>query len=152
MAATSERFVSAAEIAERLRAAGITVDIVGDPSIVVHGLTHDSRAVEPGQMFACLRGHSFDGHDYAAQTRLTDLAHTSSLKDLFFVSSRILDVDEEEQYHQLMHDRPDVFVQQIDRARNLYDTILIDCPPHLGAPTRAAISASDSIRRCSACT
>ncbi len=60
--------VSAADIAERLRAAGIKVDLVGDPSIAVHGLTHDSRAVEPGEMFACLRGHSFDGHDYAAQT------------------------------------------------------------------------------------
>ena len=60
--------MSAAQIAERLRTAGIAVDIIGDPSTVVHGLTHDSRAVAPGQMFACLRGRSFDGHDYAGQT------------------------------------------------------------------------------------
>jgi UDP-N-acetylmuramoyl-L-alanyl-D-glutamate--2,6-diaminopimelate ligase len=65
---TSGRSVSAAEVADRLRAVGIQVDVVGDPSLAVHGLTHDSRAVESGQMFACLRGRSFDGHDYATQT------------------------------------------------------------------------------------
>ena len=60
--------VTAGQIAERLRGAGISVDVVGDPSVAVSGLTHDSRAVGPGQMFACLRGHSFDGHEFAAET------------------------------------------------------------------------------------
>ena len=68
IAGTSAQPVSAAEVADRLRAAGLKVRVVGDPSIAVRGLTHDSRAVEPGQMFACLRGRSFDGHDYATQT------------------------------------------------------------------------------------
>jgi len=68
MAIAPDHSVSAAEIAERLRAAGLAVSIVGDSATAVHGLTHDSRAVESGQMFACLRGHSFDGHAYAAQT------------------------------------------------------------------------------------
>ncbi len=67
-AKTSVQPVSAAEVADRLRAAGLTVRVVGDPSIMVHGLTHDSRTVRTGQMFACLRGHLFDGHDYASQT------------------------------------------------------------------------------------
>ncbi|MDG1265035.1 MAG: Mur ligase domain-containing protein, partial [Ilumatobacter sp.] len=64
----SARPVTVAEVADRLRAAGIEVDMVGDPSIAVQGLMHDSREVAPGQLFACLRGHSFDGHDYATQT------------------------------------------------------------------------------------
>ncbi len=41
-------------------------DIVGDPSVTVTGVEHDSRSVGPGQIFACLRGASFDGHDHAA--------------------------------------------------------------------------------------
>jgi UDP-N-acetylmuramoyl-L-alanyl-D-glutamate--2,6-diaminopimelate ligase len=40
-------------------------DIVGDASTAVTGIAHDSRAVRPGQIFACLRGLSFDGHDHA---------------------------------------------------------------------------------------
>jgi chromosome partitioning protein len=76
---------------------------------------------------------------------LTDLAQTSPLKELCFVSSRIGDINAEERYLSLLQERTDVFVQQVDRARNLYDTIIIDCPPHLGPPTRAALQASDSI-------
>jgi UDP-N-acetylmuramoyl-L-alanyl-D-glutamate--2,6-diaminopimelate ligase len=33
---------------------------------VVTGITHDSRAVRPGDLFACLRGEHHDGHEYAA--------------------------------------------------------------------------------------
>ncbi|MGE5531579.1 MAG: UDP-N-acetylmuramoyl-tripeptide--D-alanyl-D-alanine ligase, partial [Bacteroidota bacterium] len=33
---------------------------------VLSGLTTDSRAVEPGQIFLALQGDKFDGHDYAA--------------------------------------------------------------------------------------
>lgn len=76
---------------------------------------------------------------------LTDLAHTSPLKDLFFVSARLMSLDEEVRYLKQLEARPDLFAEQIDRARNLYDTIIIDCPPHLGAPTRAAMAAADSL-------
>jgi chromosome partitioning protein len=76
---------------------------------------------------------------------LTHLAHTSPLKDLFFASSRVRDLAEEERFLGLMNERPDTFVQEVDRARNLYDTIIIDCPPNLGAPTRAALRAADSV-------
>lgn len=78
-------------------------------------------------------------------TALTGLAQTSPLKDLFFVSSRLRDINDEDRFERAMAEQPDVFVQQIDRARNLYDTIIIDCPPHLGAPTRASIAASDGV-------
>lgn len=39
--------------------------VVGDGARRVASITHDSRAVEPGGMFACLRGEHFDGHDFA---------------------------------------------------------------------------------------
>ena len=29
------------------------------------GVAHDSRAVAPGVLFACLRGAASDGHDHA---------------------------------------------------------------------------------------
>ncbi len=36
------------------------------PSAPVVDCTHDSRQVEPGWLFACLRGAAADGHDFAA--------------------------------------------------------------------------------------
>jgi chromosome partitioning protein len=57
---------------------------------------------------------------------LVHVAQASPLKNLFLQN----DVD--------------TFVAEIDRARNLYDTILIDCPPGLGASTQAGLLASDS--------
>ena len=40
--------------------------VVGDASVVVSGMTHDSRLVSPGMLFACVRGHDHDGHAFAA--------------------------------------------------------------------------------------
>jgi len=74
---------------------------------------------------------------------LTHLAHPSPLKNLFFISPRLADLAEEDRYHAAMESAQDAFVAQVDRARNLYDTILIDCPPSLSSPTRAALQASD---------
>ena len=37
-----------------------------DPSQTVTGLTTDSRAVQPGQLFLALRGEKFDGHQFVA--------------------------------------------------------------------------------------
>jgi UDP-N-acetylmuramoyl-L-alanyl-D-glutamate--2,6-diaminopimelate ligase len=43
------------------------VETTGDPSAVdVRGIAHDSRRVEPGDLFCCLPGTSSDGHDHAA--------------------------------------------------------------------------------------
>lgn len=90
-----------------------------------------------------LAGGLIDLWDHDAN--LTELAHPSPLKNLFFVSPRLLNLDDEGRYLKHLEERPDVFIEQIDRARNLYDTIIIDCPPHLGPPTRAAVVAADGL-------
>lgn len=37
----------------------------GDPGVPVTGITLDSRAVEPGDLYCCVPGSSSDGHDFA---------------------------------------------------------------------------------------
>lgn len=75
---------------------------------------------------------------------LTDLAQASALERLFFISPNIQSLDEEEFYLENMTLKADFFAAEVDRARNLYDTILIDCPPSMGPPTQAALLSSDS--------
>jgi UDP-N-acetylmuramoyl-L-alanyl-D-glutamate--2,6-diaminopimelate ligase len=36
----------------------------GDPTVVVHGATHDSRLVQPGWLFVAMQGEKVDGHDF----------------------------------------------------------------------------------------
>ena len=38
-----------------------------DAGLVVTDVVHDSRLVTPGSVYVCLRGRSFDGHDFAGQ-------------------------------------------------------------------------------------
>lgn len=40
---------------------------IGDPMITINSLEVNSRKVTPGCLFICLRGHTVDGHDFAAQ-------------------------------------------------------------------------------------
>ena len=40
--------------------------VVGDSGIPIRGISHDSRAVKPGDLFVCLVGEKFDGHKFAA--------------------------------------------------------------------------------------
>jgi UDP-N-acetylmuramoyl-L-alanyl-D-glutamate--2,6-diaminopimelate ligase len=42
-------------------------DPVEADAVVVDRVDHDSRAVEPGSLFACLRGATTDGHDHAPE-------------------------------------------------------------------------------------
>jgi chromosome partitioning protein len=80
---------------------------------------------------------------WTAHARLADLAQSSPVENLFFVSPRILTLDEEERFLGHLQDRGGDLLREVDRARSLYDTILLDCPPGLGAPARAALLASD---------
>ncbi|CAN5471240.1 UDP-N-acetylmuramoyl-L-alanyl-D-glutamate--2,6-diaminopimelate ligase [soil metagenome] len=53
------------ELAELVRAAGVAAEVRGDGGADVSGLAYDSRAVEPGTLFFCVRGLTSDGHDFA---------------------------------------------------------------------------------------
>lgn len=65
MSAASAEPVALAAIVERIASAThLQADLVGT-SVDVRGMAHDSRAVTAGQVFVCLRGASFDGHDHA---------------------------------------------------------------------------------------
>jgi chromosome partitioning protein len=80
---------------------------------------------------------------WTARARLADLAQLSAVDNLFFVSPRILTLAEEERFLDHLQSRGGDLMREVDRARSLYDTILLDCPPSLGPPTRAALLASD---------
>ncbi len=45
----------------------LDAELHGDGSVIVTGLTYDSRDVEQGDLFVCLPGGYADGHDYAAR-------------------------------------------------------------------------------------
>jgi UDP-N-acetylmuramoyl-L-alanyl-D-glutamate--2,6-diaminopimelate ligase len=49
------------ELAARVHGA----DQKGDMGVEIRGITHDSRAVKPGDLFVCLVGGKFDGHKFA---------------------------------------------------------------------------------------
>ncbi|HEU4462079.1 MAG TPA: Mur ligase domain-containing protein, partial [Solirubrobacterales bacterium] len=38
--------------------------VVGDASIEIADLAYDSRKVEPGTLFFCVRGQKVDGHEF----------------------------------------------------------------------------------------
>lgn len=44
--------------------ASVDATIRGDGSTIVSGLTQDSRSVQPGDMYCCVRGRSVDGHRF----------------------------------------------------------------------------------------
>ncbi|MGH9132293.1 MAG: Mur ligase domain-containing protein, partial [Ilumatobacteraceae bacterium] len=56
--------VTVGELAARVPAAHLRT-VLGDASIGLTGVTHDSRAMAPGMLFACVRGERHDGHAFA---------------------------------------------------------------------------------------
>ena len=50
-----------ADIAAAVKAASAAL-----PELTVTAVSTDSRTVQPGELFLCLKGENFDGHDYAA--------------------------------------------------------------------------------------
>jgi len=127
---------SAVNLGAAFALSGHSVLIIGvDPQCGVAGILAPKGAARAEGLL------DLYDHDLA----LTDLAQTSPLKELFFVSPQVASLKDETRFLKHLQDQPDLFVQQVDRARNLYDTIIIDCPPHLGAPTLAALQASDGV-------
>lgn len=55
-------------------------EVVGDPSLVVHGVFLDSRNAQPDGLFVALRGESFDGHKYAADVEAAAILVERSLE------------------------------------------------------------------------
>lgn len=53
------------EIAEKLAADPIQIKTEQNP--VISALAHDSRQVEPGVLFVCIRGATVDGHEFALE-------------------------------------------------------------------------------------
>jgi UDP-N-acetylmuramoyl-L-alanyl-D-glutamate--2,6-diaminopimelate ligase len=48
-----------------LASLGLLERVIGDQTVDVRAVTMDSRAVGPGALFACVRGATSDGHDFA---------------------------------------------------------------------------------------
>ena len=125
---------SAVNLGAALALSGHSVLIVGlDPQCGVCR----TLGVRPHELPRCL------DELWSAHARLADLAQPSTVDNLFFVSPRILTLAEEERFLDHVQDRGGDLLREVDRARSLYDTILLDCPPSLGSPTRAALLASD---------
>jgi chromosome partitioning protein len=125
---------SAVNLGAALALSGHTVLVVGtDPQCgVCRTLGHAPRDLP----------HGLD--DLFGGVPLPELVLPSPLPDLHFVSPQVLTLADEEAFLANLARHAGTFVAEIDRARSLYDTILIDCPPNLGDPTRAALLASDS--------
>lgn len=47
--------------------ADVLATIVGDKDSVITGISQDSRNVEPGDILCCVRGDSFDGHQFIGE-------------------------------------------------------------------------------------
>ena len=54
---------------EEFVACGVALAVQGDPSLRVRGVHHDSREVEPGDLFVSVRGESQDGARFLDDAR-----------------------------------------------------------------------------------
>ena len=54
-------------LAHLVQEAGLTAEIVGAPEVVITGITQDSRSVQQGDLFCCVRGLIADGHAFVEQ-------------------------------------------------------------------------------------
>ena len=58
--------ISSVLAGDLVRRSGIDAQLHGDASLVLTGITQDSRVVQIGDLYCCVAGATFDGHDFAA--------------------------------------------------------------------------------------
>ena len=54
-------------ISDLVASSGVDAVIHGDGSLLVSGISQDSRSIQPGDLFCCVRGDRFDGHEFVNQ-------------------------------------------------------------------------------------
>jgi UDP-N-acetylmuramoyl-L-alanyl-D-glutamate--2,6-diaminopimelate ligase len=54
-------------VATIVEESGITSEIIGASDVLISGITQDSRSVQQGDLFCCVRGQLADGHTFAGQ-------------------------------------------------------------------------------------
>jgi len=59
--------ISSITINDLVVASGVSASIHGDTSICISGISQDSRSLHKGDLFCCVRGDTFDGHEYASE-------------------------------------------------------------------------------------
>ena len=63
----SRHAISSVLVSELIAASGVRALFHNDDTIVVTGISQDSRDIKPGDLFCCVRGQTFDGHRYVDQ-------------------------------------------------------------------------------------
>lgn len=62
----AERGPTLRAVAERLRSQGLVVEVHGPDDVALSGVSQDSRAVQPGDLFLAWVGTEHDAHDFVA--------------------------------------------------------------------------------------
>ncbi|MDP3427946.1 MAG: UDP-N-acetylmuramoyl-tripeptide--D-alanyl-D-alanine ligase, partial [Humidesulfovibrio sp.] len=81
-------------IARALTGAGLPETERTEGSRVVANVRTDSREVQPGDLFVCLKGERFDAHDFAAQVAQAGAAALVAARPLEGISCPVLLVDD----------------------------------------------------------
>lgn len=72
---------------------GIPCTVTGNADVPVTGVVYDSRKVQPGSVFVCLKGISFDGHQFAAQAAAAGAAAIVAEHDIETIPCAVVRVE-----------------------------------------------------------
>jgi UDP-N-acetylmuramoyl-L-alanyl-D-glutamate--2,6-diaminopimelate ligase len=60
----SRHSISSITVNELIETSGLQALVRGNATVVVSGISQDSRNIEPGDLFCCVRGQKFDGREF----------------------------------------------------------------------------------------